>query len=69
MRILLDGEFQNEKTKNWLCTRFGIKSFLLQNAGFGMDSVFEQGSDYRSIMPQYTTEGFEKGQELLALQR
>lgn len=34
---------------------------------YSRDSVFEQGSDYRSIMPQYTAEGFEKGQELLAL--
>lgn len=34
---------------------------------YGKDSVFEQGSDYRSNMPQYTAEGFEKGQELLTL--
>ncbi len=34
---------------------------------YSKDSVFEQGSDYRSNMPQYTAEGFEKGQELLAL--
>lgn len=30
-------------------------------------SMFEKGTDYRSNMPQYTVEGFEKGQELLAL--
>ena len=30
-------------------------------------SVFEPGADYRSNMPQYTAEGFEKGRELLAL--
>lgn len=34
---------------------------------YSKDSVFEQGSDYRSNMPQYKAEGFEKGQELLAL--
>lgn len=34
---------------------------------YSKDSVFEQGADYRSNMPQYTAEGFEKGQELLAL--
>jgi aryl-alcohol dehydrogenase-like predicted oxidoreductase len=34
---------------------------------YSKDSVFEQGSDYRSNMPQYTAEGFEKGQELLTL--
>lgn len=34
---------------------------------YSKDSVFEQGSDYRSNMPQYTAEGFEKGQELLVL--
>lgn len=34
---------------------------------YNKDSVFEQGSDYRSNMPQYTEEGFEKGQKLLAL--
>lgn len=30
-------------------------------------SVFEKGTDYRSDMPQYTEEGFAKGQELLTL--
>lgn len=34
---------------------------------YSKDSVFESGADYRSNMPQYTAEGFEKGQELLAL--
>lgn len=34
---------------------------------YNKDSVFEQGSDYRSNMPQYTAEGFAKGQELLEL--
>lgn len=34
---------------------------------YNKDSVFEPGTDYRSNMPQYTEEGFEKGQELLAL--
>ncbi len=34
---------------------------------YSKDSVFEQGTDYRSNMPQYTAEGFEKGQELLVL--
>lgn len=28
---------------------------------YSKDSVFEQGTDYRSNMPQYTAEGFEKG--------
>lgn len=34
---------------------------------YNKDSVFEVGSDYRRNMPQYTAEGFEKGQELLTL--
>lgn len=34
---------------------------------YSKDSVFEQGTDYRSNMPQYTAEGFEKGQELQEL--
>lgn len=34
---------------------------------YSKNSVFEQGADYRSNMPQYTAEGFEKGQELLDL--
>lgn len=31
------------------------------------DSTFEQGTDFRSNMPQYTEEGFEKSRELLIL--
>lgn len=31
------------------------------------DSRFEEGTDFRSGMPQYTKEGFEKGRELLEL--
>lgn len=34
---------------------------------YNRDSVFEKGTDYRSNMPQYTEEGFEKSRELLAL--
>ncbi len=34
---------------------------------YNADSKFEQGVDFRSKMPQYTKEGFEKGQELLTL--
>lgn len=34
---------------------------------YNKDSVFEKETDYRSNMPQYTEEGFEKGRELLAL--
>lgn len=34
---------------------------------YNQNSVFEPGADYRSNMPQYTAEGFEKGRELLAL--
>lgn len=34
---------------------------------YNQNSVFEPGVDYRSNMPQYTAEGFEKGRELLAL--
>lgn len=34
---------------------------------YSVDSKFEQGVDFRSIMPQYTKEGFEKGHELLTL--
>ncbi len=33
---------------------------------YSQDSVFEKGTDYRSNMPQYTAEGFEKSRELLA---
>ena len=34
---------------------------------YNKDSVFEKGTDYRSDMPQYTKEGFEKSRDLLAL--
>ena len=34
---------------------------------YRQDSVFEKGTDYRSNMPQYTEEGFEKSRELLEL--
>lgn len=34
---------------------------------YNRDSVFEKETDYRSNMPQYTEEGFEKSRELLAL--
>lgn len=34
---------------------------------YNMDSRFEKGTDFRSNMPQYTEEGFEKGRELLEL--
>ena len=31
------------------------------------DFIFEKGTDYRSAMPQYTEEGFEKSKELMRL--
>lgn len=34
---------------------------------YSRDSVFEKGTDYRSNMPQYTAEGFEKSRELMVL--
>lgn len=34
---------------------------------YGKDSVFEAGTDYRSVMPQFTTEGIDKNTSLLAL--
>lgn len=34
---------------------------------YNADSKFEQGVDFRSMMPQYTKDGFEKGHELLEL--
>ena len=36
-------------------------------AQYGTDSKFEPGSDYRSIMPQFTKQGMEQNRELLAL--
>lgn len=37
------------------------------SAKYDKRSVFEAGTDYRSIMPQFTSEGIDKNQELLAL--
>ena len=34
---------------------------------YGKVSVFEAGTDYRSVMPQFTTEGIDKNASLLAL--
>lgn len=34
---------------------------------YGKDSVFEQGTDYRSVMPQFTAEGIDKNASLLEL--
>ena len=34
---------------------------------YDSNSSFQQGTDYRSFMPQYTPEGMEKGRELLEL--
>lgn len=34
---------------------------------YGKDSVFEAGTDYRSVMPQFTTGGIDKNASLLAL--
>lgn len=34
---------------------------------YGKNSVFEAGTDYRSVMPQFTTEGIDKNASLLAL--
>lgn len=34
---------------------------------YNADSKFEQGVDFRSMMPQYTKDGFEKGHELMEL--
>lgn len=34
---------------------------------YTVDSKFEPGVDFRSMMPQYTKEGFEKGQKLMEL--
>lgn len=37
------------------------------SAKYDKQSVFEAGADYRSVMPQFTSEGIDKNQELLAL--
>lgn len=34
---------------------------------YGKDSVFEAGTDYRSVMPQFTKESIDKNRELLML--
>ena len=34
---------------------------------YTLDTKFEEGADFRSRMPQYTAEGFEKSQALMAL--
>jgi len=34
---------------------------------YDQNSKFESGSDYRSFMPQFTSDGMEKGKELLEL--
>lgn len=36
-------------------------------AKYNKQSVFEAGTDYRSVMPQFTAEGIDKNQKLLAL--
>ena len=36
---------------------------------YGAGSTFEKGTDYRSVMPQFTPEGMEKNRELLGLVR
>lgn len=37
------------------------------SAKYGKDTRFEEGTDYRSIMPQFGKEGIDKNQELLSL--
>lgn len=37
------------------------------SAKYGKDAAFEAGTDYRSVMPQFTAEGVEQNQELLKL--
>lgn len=39
------------------------------SARYGKDSVFDGVYDYRSMMPQFTSEGIDKNQELLSLLR
>ena len=34
---------------------------------YGKDAVFEAGTDYRSVMPQFTAEGIDRNRELLGL--
>ena len=35
-------------------------------ARYNKDSKFEKGTDYRSVMPQFTPEGMEKNREMIA---
>lgn len=37
------------------------------SAQYGRDSVFDGVNDYRSMMPQFTSEGIDKNQELISL--
>lgn len=37
------------------------------SAKYGKDSKFENGTDYRSMMPQFTSEGIDRNRELLTL--
>ena len=37
------------------------------SAKYGKDATFEVGTDYRSVMPQFTAEGVEQNRELLRL--
>lgn len=39
----------------------------LLSAKYGKDAAFEAGTDYRSVMPQFTPEGLERNRELLEL--
>lgn len=39
----------------------------LLSAQYGKESKFEAGTDYRSVMPQFTPEGMEQNQKLLEL--
>lgn len=34
---------------------------------YGKDTVFEQGTDYRSVMPQFTKDGIDRNRDLLEL--
>lgn len=52
--------------------RIGFVAFSPLANGFlsgkyGKDSVFEPGTDYRSVMPQFTKEGIDQNRELLHL--
>lgn len=37
------------------------------SAGYGKDAKFEIGTDYRSVMPQFTADGIDKNRKLLEL--